>query len=89
MARQMSGTASGTTAMLGAPVAGSSVAVAVSVVSATPVVDGEYKLVNACWFGTRTSGPADSPQKDAVSAGSSRRRPRTGASRTGASRTPR
>jgi hypothetical protein len=60
------GTATGTTTLLGAAVAGSSVDVDVSVVSTTPVVAFEYAMRNECRFPGSKTGRIDSVQVDAI-----------------------
>lgn len=65
-ATAMAGQGTGSTELLGVPVAGGSVDVQVEVISATPVVAYEYSIVNQCWFTGRASGPSDSYQRDDI-----------------------
>ena len=65
-ATAMAGPATGSTDLLGAALAGSSVNVEVEVISTTPVVAYEYSVVNQCWFTGKASGPSDSYQRDDI-----------------------
>jgi hypothetical protein len=58
-------TATGATS-IGTPIAGTSVAVDVSIVSETPVVAYEYALVNECYLSGKPSGRADTYQRDDI-----------------------
>lgn len=60
------GQATGTTTLLGDPLAGSSVDVDVSIVSSAPVVAYEYAIQNECWFTGKAAGPPDSYQRDDI-----------------------
>lgn len=54
------GPAGGSTTLLGPPVGGQQVEVAVVITGVYPVVAYEFTLENRCWFGGRFSGPVES-----------------------------
>jgi hypothetical protein len=60
------GSTTGTTTLLGAAHAGSSLDVGVSVVSETPVVAYEYSIQNECNFAGKTNGQPNSIQTDPI-----------------------
>ena len=60
------GTVTGTTTLLTAPVAGSTVDVDVAAVSEIPVVPYEYTINNACNFAGKPNGRPDSTQRDPI-----------------------